>query len=502
VASLIVFSPTGQRTHVALDHFPFIIGRQPDCDLVLIDQRISRNHARITNSGDDYFIEDLGSRHGISLNGSKAQREALRGGDIVEFGVDSSYQIQFLTESAAPAEGLGKLKEILAIVRSMEHTVTPEEILGAVVDAALRLTRAERGFLFMRRSGALQMAAARDVLGQPLSEASLRVPRRLIEEALTGRREAFAINFDDQPVDFTQTVMNLQLQSSVFVPLPGADGLLYLDSRADQADLARGNRELLETLALEAANVLQSARRFEEERARRRLEEELVLARTIQENLLPRELPQTGWLRVEGSSRPSRQVGGDYYDVHPLNRECWALSMADVSGKGAGAALLAALLQGALLMAGAAIEEFFAKLNGFLLERTRGEKYATLFYGTLDRNGLLRYANAGHCAPLVVSRDGSRAELDSTGIPVGMVANAKHEIATFQLAPGDKLVVYSDGFTDNASPTGLFDNLEQLNPAQTHRALLQRLNSGEPDDDVTLLVLEYRPGVAAEISAE
>lgn len=493
MASLIVFAPTGQRTHVALDHFPFVIGRQPDCDLVLVDQRISRNHANITQSGNEYQIEDLGSRHGLTVNGAKAQRQTLKGGDIIEFGVDSSYQLQFLSESLAPSEGLGKLKEILAIVRSMEHTVTPEEILESVVDAALRLTRAERGFLFLRRGGYLQMAAARDMVGQPLTETSLRVPRRLIEEALTDRREVFAINFEDQEVGFTQTVMNLQLQSSVFVPLPGADGLLYLDSRADQADLARGNRELLETLALEAANVLQSTRRFEEERTRRRLEEELVLARSIQENLQPRELPKEGWLRADGSSRPSRQVGGDYFDVHRLNGDSWALSMADVSGKGAGAALLASLLQGALLMAGDAIEEFFTRLNSFLLERTRGEKYATLFYGTIDRSGLLRYANAGHCAPQVVSRDGSLIELDSTGIPLGMVANAVHGVETFQLAPGDRLIVYSDGFTDNANTAGLFEGLANLTASDTHQVLLARLNSGEPDDDVTLLVLEYKP---------
>ena len=112
-----------------------------------------------------------------------------------------------------------------------------------------------------------------------------------------------------------------------------------------------------------------------------------------------------GWFRAAGSSQPSTQVGGDYFDVRQIRPDLWAAVVADVSGKGVSSALLAGLLQGVFLMASANpddLEGMLSALNWFLLERTRGEKYATVFYCTLNASGMLRYANAGHCAPFLV----------------------------------------------------------------------------------------------------
>ena len=124
-----------------------------------------------------------------------------------------------------------------------------------------------------------------------------------------------------------------------------------MDSRGSAADLSVGNREILQTLALEASTILENARLLEEERGKRHMEEELDLARTIQQGLLPSNLPSEGWFRAAGSSITSRQVGGDYFDVHPAGPDAFACVIADVSGKGVSAALLAALLQGAFLLA-------------------------------------------------------------------------------------------------------------------------------------------------------
>ena len=128
-------------------------------------------------------------------------------------------------------------------------------------------------------------------------------------------------------------------------------GVLYMDSRVIAADLAGGNRELLQTLAIEASTVLENARLLQEEETKRQMEEELRVARTIQQSLLPRKLPDEGWLRASGSSVASYQVGGDYFDVTPVSGTCWSAVVADVSGKGVASALLASLLQGALITA-------------------------------------------------------------------------------------------------------------------------------------------------------
>jgi serine phosphatase RsbU (regulator of sigma subunit) len=145
-------------------------------------------------------------------------------------------------------------------------------------------------------------------------------------------------------------------------------GLLYLDSRAAPADLSAGNRELLQTLAIEASTILENARLLEEERIKLRIEDELKIARQIQQGLLPAAMPMSGWFRAAGSSMPSTQVGGDYYDVRQVSREAWSAAVADVSGKGVSSALLASLLQGTFLMATehpSDIEGMMSRLNEF-----------------------------------------------------------------------------------------------------------------------------------------
>src|SRR5207247_9202198 len=113
-------------------------------------------------------------------------------------------------------------------------------------------------------------------------------------------------------------------------------------------------------------------------------------------------------------------VGGDYFDVVPAEESCWGVVVADVSGKGVSSALLASLLQGALLTTSpdpARLETRIRRLNRYLNERTMGEKYATIFYGILENHGSLSYINAGQCSPIHVSRDGSYGHLDPTSMP-------------------------------------------------------------------------------------
>jgi sigma-B regulation protein RsbU (phosphoserine phosphatase) len=278
-----------------------------------------------------------------------------------------------------------------------------------------------------------------------------------------------------------------------------------MDSRVAPADLSSGNRELLQTLAIEASTILENARLFEEERIKIRMEDELKIARDIQQGLLPPALPQTGWLRAAGSSIPSTQVGGDYFDVRPVSEDLWAAVVADVSGKGVSSALLASLLQGSFLMASGGIEAILDRLNTFLLERTRGEKYATVFYCTLDSSGVLNYVNAGHPAPFLVGSDGRLRKLHTTGMPVGMIEGAPFQSVQAQLEPGDKIVIFSDGLTEAENAEGAFFDAERLrvalrdnaarDAAGMHGALLAAVDrfteGGVIRDDITALVLEF-----------
>ena len=544
-AALLVLNPYGQRTRVAVAPVPFLIGRNSDNNLVLRDNRVSRSHLRIFTENKQYVVEDLSSRHGTWVNGKRVGRHVLRNSDRIDFGVQESYQLTFtfdpdeinrlmerLTTSRADTNtnNLEKLRSLMEVARALQNSLSTQEVLTAVVDAALSVTGCERGFLLLRQKSGLDVAVARDKDGKALVAEDLRVPTSVIHRALNTRRDLLSMSFDPlaaQGVTAEQSIAALELRSVVCIPLvrvrtgstedtrigttaESTIGLLYLDSRSSAADLSPGSRELLQTLAIEASTILENTRLMDEQRAKERMESELQIAREIQQGLLPAEMPSKGWFRAAGSSLPATQVGGDYFDVRQITPALWASVVADVSGKGVSSALLASLLQGAFLMASAEsvdIEGLLMRLNAFLLDRTRGEKYATMFYCTLDSSGHLRYSNAGHCAPLLVGFDGTIRGLDSSGMAVGMLEEAVFGTVDTQLSPRDKLVIYSDGLTETETHDGEFFGSERLrvflrehaqeSAADLHTSLLASVDrfgeGGVVHDDVTLLILEYAP---------
>ena len=535
---IMVKSPSGTEVRVPVKHSPFRIGRHADNDVVLRDSRVSRYHAQITASGAVCFIEDLKSRLGVFVNGQRVQRAELRDGDKVEFGAPDSYVLTFRSGAPKAAQepvstgagggSLAKLRATLEVARALEASLSTDEVLAAVVDAALTVTGCERGFLLMRKGDDLEIRVARSRSGA-LAAADLRVPTRLLLRALNQRREFFSMNFDPEnasPGAAAQSIHDLELRSVVCLPLvrirtgsaeetaslsvSDTAGLLYMDSRLRSADLSAGGRELLTTLALEASTVLENARLLEEQWARQRMEQELRIARRIQESLMPRSLPAGGWLRAAVSSVPSLQVGGDYADLRPVDRDCWAFVEADVSGKGVGAALLASLLQGMFLASPCtrlSIESLMTRANRFLNERTGGEQYATVFYATLGIDGCLRWVNAGHPPPLLVKRSGALETLPANGTPLGMLEEAEYETAEKQLEPFDKLLVYTDGVTEARNGVGEFFGGRRLREAvlahgggdcgELQAGVLEAVHAftaGEPQhDDLTLMVVEYSP---------
>ena len=548
-ASLVVLDPNGHRKRVPVDPIPFLIGRQPENHLILRDSRVSRSHARIVVENGAYVLEDMGSRHGTFVNGKRVKRKHLENTDRVEFGAQDSYQLLFALDgaelkrlmeqvgggeqSAAPpgvGSNLAKLRAILDLARTLQSSFSIDEVLASVVDTALTITGAERGFLLLRagEGAELETRVARNRRGQNLRETDLRVPREVIRRALERRRELLSMNFE--PLGAAETrpensVADLELRSVICVPLvriragqgdatsvlvTGNEtvGVLYMDSRLMAADLAGGNRELLQTLAIEASTVLENARLLQEERAKQQLDEELRLARTIQQSLLPPSLPGEGWLRASGSSLASHEVGGDYYDVTRVSSHCWSAVVADVSGKGVGSALLASLLQGALITAtehADAMGHRMARLNRFLLDRTGGEKYATVFYCLLHEDGRMYYVNAAHCPPMVVRANGERLELEASGTPVGLVETAEFAVVEQRLGAGDKIVIYSDGVTEAQNLERRFFGKRRLREVveahagdsctAIHDAIQDAVagftEGAAQSDDITLVVLEF-----------
>ncbi len=544
---LTVKSPSRDETEVRVDRSPFRIGRLPECDLALRDSRISRTHAQILLEDGAYFIEDQNSRHGLLVNGEKAHRARLRVGDRVSFGVEDSFEIIVGRERGASAPllkkvasmsgtpagtgNLARLSAVLDVARALESSGSVDDVLDAAVDAALTVTGADRAFLLLKESGGeLEIRAARDKNGELLESSDLRVPRSLIANALNSRRELFSMSVDSsgsgEQFDPKASVTSLKLQSVLCVPLVririGQEhetsmfsakddtlGALYMDTRDPSANLVEGNRELLQTLAIEISTLLENARLLEAQRGKQRLEQELQVARDIQQSLLPAKLPTEGWLVAAGHSEPCFQVGGDYYDVMQISPDRWGAVLADVSGKGVAAALLTSLLQGAFF-AGAdpdsTLSDVIGRINRYICDRSRNARFATAFAVTINDDGRAKWVSAGHCPTLLVRTDGSIDSFEPKSFPIGLFAEAEFEESECMLSAGDKLVVYSDGVSeannwsreqfgeerlrkiavDNAaaSPRELFDSLLEEISGFTQGA--------QQNDDLTLLVLGYR----------
>jgi len=550
IASIEVVHPSGKRTRALLTQFPFRLGRQSDNDLQLRDSRISRNHAEIACHEHHFEIRDLHSSHGTFVNGRRIERSPLVHGDMVDFGFDDSYRLQFLVEGqeisrilhrldpikdpdAKETGSLNKLTVLLEVARTLQSSVGVEEVLATVVDAAISVTGCERGFLLLTDGDTLTVRVARTNGGHSLSAEELKVPTDLILKELKQRRELLTMTFDPgmESFDPQQTIAALELRTVICIPLirvrtgdapretlaePSVRetvGVLYLDTHNIANRLTVGDRELLQTLALEASNVIENARLLADERRNRKMQEELSIARNIQQSLLPRSLPESGWYRAAGITIPSQNVAGDYFDVRQTKEDRFVNIIVDVSGKGVSSAILASLLQGIFVAASTeppGLPALMSRTNEFLVERTEGEKFATMFYGILERDGMLYWTNAGHCSGILVHREGSVELLKPTSMPLGMMSRVQFEGRELRMRPGDKLCLYSDGLSEAHLPpedSGSFRfygeerimETVQRERASSCREILNALvqdvqeflGGADQTDDVTVLVIEY-----------
>lgn len=288
-------------------------------------------------------------------------------------------------------------------------------------------------------------------------------------------------------------------------------GALCLGRNRGREGFSSGDFKLANVLASQAAiaieNALLHTRRMEEQQAMIRMQEEMRLARSIQDNLLPKSMPSPPGYDIAGHTAPARDVGGDYYDFIPVGSDRVALCLGDVSGKGMPAALLMAHLQAAVrgqTLMEATPGECLHRSNTLLFHSTDTDRFATCFYGILDTAGHgLRYANAGHDHPMLFREGRLVANLDVGGMVLGVVPETGYEEATVELHREDVLVLYSDGIIDAADPTDRAFGLERFRElvgtrrGQNAGELVREIMAGvetfaqgaPPTDDMTLLVI-------------
>ncbi len=545
-----VVSPDRTRRFVPLSESPFCIGRgETGNHLQLVDSRISRQCAAIISEGETWYLEDRGHRRGVFVNGEKADRRVLQDGDVISFGLDDSYEIicrfsgtdtsiqtilsriQTISGTDTSPGGLHKLNVLLEATMLLHSQLPLDSVLGKMLDHAISITNADRGLLLEPdSSGALHIRLARRSGGLRLPPDSLAPSQTAVRQALDQHASVITedLNLADLNLQGAESIVAQHLRAVVVIPLyatsrvsstetvlfkPGDFlGVVYLDSRHTAA-FSKLDRQILDALAVEAASILDNARLVEYERQRQRLEQELSIARDIQQALLPRGFRDFPHLAVTGINIPCLSVGGDYFDVFPMSDDRTAFLIADVSGKGLGAALLTTMLQGALsgMTMGADPARVFNHINNFLCEHSEVGRYATMFFGVLSRNGDLQYINAGHPSPLLFRR-GELAEPFTEGsYPVGLVPGTEYKAACVKLEADDTLILFSDGVTEAADPEDQLFGVPRLREALAgrHDAPLDQLQKAVFDsvakfsrgasqaDDITLLLVRYRAAQAA-----
>jgi phosphoserine phosphatase RsbU/P len=535
-------SPDGQENVLPLIAAEVLIGRKGDADVVLNNQHVSRHHAKLVKTADGYFIQDLNSTHGTFVNESRVEHRELKHGDKISLGKDridlhyvvgdvqkqkpnksdttQIFEKSLMDLGVVLPSGFSDLEKISCILDfqyQWEQLFTPDAAFQRILESALKISGAERGFILIREGEAYGYAAGMDGQGRNLSLAHFKASQTVVREVVeTGNAKYIVEGLEDRYKE-AMSIVALNLRAVACLPLMGipsqADkpsilGILYLDSKKGMHSLSGLDQRILGKLAVEAGNVLERVEMIKSIEQRKKLEQELTLAEETQRSLLPQSLPQVKNLNIHAFSKPTRYVGGDFYDFVELESGELFGVIADVSGKGISASLLSSMLLGCLqlqLRTGVGLQEALNRLNRFLCEKSSAARFVTMFVFTMNSDGCAKYISAGH-NPTYVFRaaTGEIEELHSNNIIVGAFAFATYEPANLKLNPGDILLAYSDGLTEAENPHGEMLGEEGVKAVirseatagakQLEQKLLDTIQSftagRSQTDDITLILVE------------
>jgi len=519
-----VNDPQGRR-FVAIDKALFTIGRRTAADLQIISTDVSREHAEIVHDGDQYILRDRGSRYGTFVNGEPVTERALAFGDRIRLGRTDAIELVFqgdeatsgLRETATDINDLRQMAGILNGLRALGSGRVLPEVLTLVMDSALEVTKAERGFVMLANAaGELEFKVARGRGGQTLKGTSFATSEKIPREVFTtGRSRTVSDLMDGSLASVHDGTIAVGIRSVLCVPLrvmsmaqSGSEGVLlpdrvmgvlYLDGRERSTMTSKATVEALEAFATQAAIAIESARLYAEEAEKGRIERDLRVAAEIQRALLAEPAYKGSYCDLAAVSVPCRTVGGDFYDYLELTGGAFAFALGDVAGKGPPAALQAAAVQtnfAALAPVSENPASAMAKINVALLRRAVEARFATMFYGTLEADGKLNYSNAGQEPPILVQSGGRISKLDIGGPVLGLLGYASYELGSLTLEHGDVVVVCSDGVTEARNVAGEEYGGERLVEA------LGRCHGMKPDAVMDTLMASVRTFVGSAPQAD
>ncbi len=495
-----------------------ILGRHPDCDIVVDVGAVSRQHAQITREDDDYYVEDLKSRNGTFVNGQITQgRHKLLNNDrlricdvlftfyqgaapapsasltgsevgtpprfIVEDTGEKGTTIMSTLDIQSGVRGTQlivnpemKLKAIMEIAKHLRTTLSLEEVLKQVLESLFKIfTQADRGFVILQNSvGVLVPMAVKH--RRPDAEESARVSKTIVSKAMaTGEAILSADAATDSRFDTSQSIADFRIRSMMCVPLMSNEakalGVIQIDTLDQRSRFTQDDLEVLAHVAILAATAIENAQLHEAALAKRAIDRDLELAHKVQQGILPGAPPNVPGYSFFDYYEPARQVGGDYFDYVTLPGNRLGIIVADVSGKGVSAALVMARLSSEARYALASHEstaDAMQHLNASFARAGWEDRFVTMILAVLDlEHHSVTFTNAGHMAPRLrhAADRPDRLELigdAETGLPLGVTDDFQYEQTVVKLAPGDSLTMFTDGFSEAMDAQNQIYGLQRL----------------------------------------
>jgi serine phosphatase RsbU (regulator of sigma subunit) len=512
------------------------VGRDSENEICILNPLLSRRHARFVQRDGSLYVSDMDSANGTYVNDVRIHAEqVLHEGDVVTVGgtLLMFHETDYLDEllrtgiradptrrtihkSVDVANLVDEDRSLGVISRAtnalVEHRPLPE-ILDKVLEAVLDSIPAQRAAIILIEGQPAVLTLKAERLCEDLDVGEMR--HDIIRQALEKRLAILVHDAGRNPASQEASVAHVSpIVSVMCAPLWApfrkggggrVSGLIYLDSSAHRPPLTDRDLHILVMLANIAATKVENTRLVEETLQRYRIEEDMRLAAKIQTDLLPLSSPTVPGYNVCGTTKPCRMVGGDYFDFDFDGRKLH-LVLADVSGKGTGAAMLMVALRATVRAhwQSGPLTEATTRINRTFHQNVPSDKYATLFIARLDpESGRLEYVNAGHNRPVVVQPNGRWEKLEVGGTVVGAFCDGTYQQDAVVLEPGSCLLVFSDGITDAWPDEDTADrqlanmtNVRKRGDLDALRAAIFKATEAA-DDDRTLIIIERLPADVA-----
>jgi len=481
-----------------------VIGRSPECDIVLDVAAVSRRHAIITQENGQHFIKDNGSRNGTIVNGTAVVGQAqLRDRDqilicdvLIEFrSAAAPAQIEtdpfsgssllrpLTAETDPPDEEESKimatidvtkdgrtswqlsakpevqLEAMIEISTNLSNTLSVKDILPKVLDSLFKIfVQADRGFIIMRpkADGPLVPVAAKT---RRADDEEIRPSRTIAERAISEKKAILSADMaSDMRFNMAQSIADLRIRSLICAPMIDSNGeglgVIQIDTRDQRSRFTDLDLQVLAGVAGQAAIALDNARMHEQMVRQRALQRDLEVAREMQQALLPKAAPELRGYHFFQHYQAAYEVGGDYYDYVLLPEDRFAAVVADVAGKGVSAAILMAKLSSDVrfwLAREADPAKAMANINAAFSRHGWDDRFVTVVVAVVDPQACeLTLVNAGHMPPLLRTGEGEVLEIggDQAGLPLGVMDDYQYEAHRREFLSGDVLTLFTDGFSE------------------------------------------------------